>query len=57
VWLCCAFSAAADDTIITWTDPEIGTDIALSFQVRQLATRPAAMYGSTLFATRCMAGD
>ena len=26
-WLC------ADDTIISWTDPEIGTDIALSFQV------------------------
>ena len=25
----------ADDTIITWTDPEIGTDIALSFQVRR----------------------
>lgn len=27
----------ADDTIISWTDPEIGTDIALSFQVSSLA--------------------
>ena len=25
-------AAHADDTIITWSDPEIGTDIALSFQ-------------------------
>ena len=25
-------SARAEDTIITWSDPEIGTDIALSFQ-------------------------
>lgn len=24
--------ACADDTIITWSDPELGTDIALSFQ-------------------------
>ncbi len=28
----------ADDTIISWTDLEIGTDIALSFQVSAPAT-------------------
>ncbi|KAL4459208.1 hypothetical protein ABPG75_014073 [Micractinium tetrahymenae] len=27
-----AYQRQGDDTIITWTDPEIGTDIALSFQ-------------------------
>jgi hypothetical protein len=26
------FAVVAEDTIITWSDPEIGTDIALSFQ-------------------------
>jgi hypothetical protein len=25
----------ADETIITWTDPDIGTDVALSFQEAQ----------------------
>lgn len=25
----------ADETIITWTDPDIGTDVALSFQEGQ----------------------
>lgn len=25
-------AVCAEDTIITWSDPEIGTDIALSFQ-------------------------
>lgn len=33
-WVCCIVLPTADDTIITWTDPEIGTDIALSFQAR-----------------------
>lgn len=26
---------SADETIITWTDPDIGTDVALSFQEGQ----------------------
>lgn len=36
---CCARlrRPAADDTIISWTDPEIGTDIALSFQASSRA--------------------
>jgi hypothetical protein len=31
--LCCC--GATDETIITWTDPDIGTDVALSFQEAQ----------------------
>jgi hypothetical protein len=30
-----AASVLTDETIITWTDPDIGTDVALSFQEGQ----------------------
>ncbi len=30
--MCCLTSECADETIITWSDAEIGTDVALSFQ-------------------------